>query len=67
MFLQYCMLVSMLFREGADGNDRIFDNRDMGHSTLPTNLQNEPYDVQDMANDVIELVKVGVEDLRNRE
>jgi hypothetical protein len=45
------------------GGSRIFDNRDMGHSTLPPALQNEPYDVQDMANDVIELIKVSFEEL----
>ncbi|GAA6024445.1 hypothetical protein JCM10207_005766 [Rhodosporidiobolus poonsookiae] len=34
-----------------------FDNRGIGASTVPKGQEDEPYAVQDMANDVVELVK----------
>lgn len=38
----------------------IFDNRGMGGSFLPKERENDDYDVKDMANDVVELIKVGL-------
>lgn len=49
------------FRYPALLQSRIFDNRHIGFSTLPKEKQNDAYNVQDMADDVIELVKVSVE------
>ncbi len=36
----------------------IFDNRGVGGSFLPKEKEELDYDVKDMANDVVELVKV---------
>lgn len=37
----------------------IFDNRGVGGSFLPKEKESDDYDVKDMANDVVELIKVG--------
>lgn len=36
----------------------VFDNRGIGSSKIPEEKKNDPYTVGDMAQDVIELVKV---------
>lgn len=36
----------------------MFDNRGIGSSKIPEEKKNDPYTVGDMAQDVIELVKV---------
>jgi len=42
----------------------VFDNRGIGSSKIPEEKKNDPYTVGDMAQDVIELVKVPFLSLR---
>lgn len=45
----------------------IFDNRGIGSSYIPKEKAGDTYDVHDMANDVVELVKVRTARCTSRE